>query len=121
MSNDKGRCCTSPLDCPYTEDSLCSYNTKTIGLAYYTCPRDASICGSRENIRVLGDISNPEVFKMDSRQIGASFKDQIVCRYRLDYPIEAEIYDELTVRVKKIENAVAYVSDALSFSDKDAH
>jgi len=41
--------------------------------------------------------------------VGDRFKNGAVCRYKIEFPFVAGVYDELIVNVTQIQNAVAYV------------
>ena len=84
----KGVCCSSPANCATNSSKkLCSFDSNAIGLAYYTCPREIGVCGSKEVITVDGtEDGNPNTLELFTDWNNGSMVDGAVCRYRLVYP-----------------------------------
>ena len=100
-----GVCCDISQDCARTDKSICSLDTKSVGLAYWTCPRDPGICGSElVSIAASGE-SKLSLYEL----VAKDFKNGSICRYRLDFPYQAGYYDTITVVAKKLTNAIAYL------------
>ena len=122
-SNDeratKGACCSSPADCAPSTSSLCSFDSNASGLAYYTCPREVDVCGSKEVIIVDKNLGN--TLELFSDWNGGSMVNGSVCRYRLIFPFEAKDYDEIKVQIGSITNAIAYLIETPEFKSKEAN
>ena len=66
LQGTSGICCDSEKNCPRPKGALCSFDTieGAMGLAYWTCPRDAAMCGPQETITVAGSIREPDVLSL---------------------------------------------------------
>ena len=93
----KGTCCTNPTTCSQSSNSLCSFDSNALGLAYYTCPRQVSVCGSKEVVAVTGESDKSTALELYSDFNQGQFVNGEVCRYRLVYPYQARDYDEIRV------------------------
>ena len=68
-------CCDSSENCATTEESICSSDTKSVGLAYRSCPRDPGICGSE-----LVSVPASGEAKLEMHELVAKeFKDGSIC------------------------------------------
>ena len=121
LLTDADVCCNSPIDCARTEYSICSHDASAIGLSYFACPRSVSLCGSEViSLQATNTVNEPQVVQTLPFMQGAGFSSGSMCRYRLEYPFIAAKWDELTVTVKSIQNAVVYVVQANEYNDKEA-
>ena len=103
--------------CPRSQDSLCSFELQAsaLGLAYWTCPRELEICGSRETITVSGTAETPNRLQLGD-WVASGLQSGSVCRFRLTFPFEARDYDEIKISTVRLRNAIAYVTETASFT-----
>lgn len=108
LDGRNGVCCRSPFECDKygQQDIFCSNYVSSVGMAYYACPRDPGLCGTAEVISVARE---GETRLSLYRLVASQFENGEVCRYRLEFPFEAGIYDQITVTAKSLKHAKAFL------------
>ena len=102
-----------------SDSSLCSFDSNASSLAYYSCPRQINVCGSKEVITV-DDGGSPNILELFPDWNMGSMVNGAVCRYRLVFPYLAKDYDEIKVEVGLISNAVAFLVETPEFKSDRA-
>ena len=79
------------------------------------------MCGSKDVITVTGtESTGPNLLSLYSDWIvGEPMNNGAICRYLLDFPNEADIYDEITVSARFMNSVVAYITETDSFDSPD--
>ena len=114
----EGTCCNSASGCENTGD-YCSFDASedSLALKYWSCPRNADICGSE--VLLAADKDGKELELAPVEAFEYQFTDGVICSYKLTFPWGAGEADRLIIEPILMENVRVYITEATSYFATD--